>query len=493
MNTNNMNVLRAAIALALGGASLLATAATIYTPGSPVVLASEMATKAGHAVAFEGATYALTFDMKSFSGRTIDSNVTPLEIRLRLTDGAVFKSGLAVGSLTCNYTANAATPNSNPATNVLNGGANEAVVTFKMPDGDITNLEGKALCNFSGVIALNSGQKDYGMIVSAYLKGPTTNDDVKGDLAGSIVTFKQSHVLNVLPTSPTINVASPHFSQKFEAAGGVSAKLGSFTFAQVDATNIFKANDAGTLAILASPGDILADGTKITLSGDPLKTPGIMIARSTVAGTDPCTTTVNTTNGPYEVKTASSSGIVSFDSVPAAKFVDAVFCAIVDGNTRIEKGVISFELTKPTDSGANLDVAGDKTLATFVKNGTSVKVLNIPGPKDTSDTVNIRVYNMSTVETKVYGTLYQMDGAIVGGKKNAELATVPAGGVKVINAKALASSLAVEDWVGRAWLQLEGDSQNLRVQALMYTGQPSATGARTIINMSDRIKADSER
>jgi len=57
----------------------------------------------------------------------------------------------------------------------------------------------------------------------------------------------------------------------------------------------------------------------------------------------------------------------------------------------------------------------------------------------------------------------------------------------------LASSLAVEDWVGRAWLQLEGDSQNLRVQALMYTGQPSATGARTIINMSDRIKADSER
>jgi len=491
MNTNNMNVLRAAIALALGGASLLATAATIYTPGSPVVLASEMATKAGHAVAFK-TSYALTFDMKSFSGRTIDSNVTPLEIRLRLTDGAVFKSGLAVGSLTCNYTANAATPNSNPATNVLNGGANEAVVTFKMPDGDITNLEGKALCNFSGVIALNSGQKDYGMIVSAYLKGPTTNDDVKGDLAGSIVTFKQSHVLNVSPTSPIINVASPHFSQKFEVAGGVSTKLGSFTFAEVDATNIFKADDAGTLTILASPGDVLAAGTKITLSGDPLKTPGIMIARSTVAGDDSCTTTV-AANGPYEVKTASSSGIVSFDSVPADGVQSAVFCAIVDGNTRIEKGVISFELTKPTGSGANLDVAGDKTLATFVKNGTSVKVLNIPGPKDTSDTVNIRVYNMSTVETKVYGTLYQMDGAIVGGKKNAELATVPAGGVKVINAKALASSLAVEDWVGRAWLQLEGDSQNLRVQALMYTGQPSATGARTIINMSDRIKADSER
>ncbi len=496
MNTKNMNALRAAVAVALGVSPMFA-AATIYSPGSPVLLASEITYNEGQQIRLVG-SQAINFTFKELGGRTIDTNVTPLEVRLKLTDGATFANTLTTDAFRCNYTAGGSNPTIATALNVVNGAAGDSVVTFKMKDGVFTTVDGKQICQFSGIIKINSGStKDYGMSVSAYLKSPAESDQVKLDnIAGSIVSFKQAYLLTVSPNEVTINVASPYYSQKFGAAGTVSAVLGSFSYAAVDPTKILKPNSLsdGSLVTVAL-SDVLAGGTKIVLTGDPLRTPNLLVARqaTTTLAADQCKTVV-VAGGPYEVKTASvASGAVSFDSVAATEFEHAAFCLIASGSDRIEKGAITFTLTKPTGSGANLDVAGDRILSTLKKNGTSIKVLNLPAPDDISETVNIRVYNMSPNETKIYGTLYDMNGAIVGSKSNAELATVPANGVKVINAKSIGSVLGVTTWTGRGWLQLEGDAQGIRVQALAYTGQPSATGARTIINMSDRVKADSER
>jgi hypothetical protein len=415
-----------------------------------------------------------------------------------LTDGAVFKNTLKVDNFRCNYTSIPSSPTTVVPVSIVNGVAGDSVVTFKMPDGAFTSVDGKQLCQFSGQIALYSGStKEYGISVTAYLKVLANNDLDKtvDKLAGSVVSFKQSYVLSVSPNEVMINVAAPHYSQKFGAAGTLSAAIGSFSYALAD-SKIYKANATdGTLSQVTLT-DVLADGTKIVLTGDPLRSEDLLVVRQSTdtSLSDKCKTVVVAGTGPFEIKTASTvSGAVSFDSVKATEFEKASFCLVASGNKRIEKGSISFSLTKPTGSGANLDVPGDNIITTLKKNGTSVKVLNLPAPDDTSETVNIRIYNMSSNETKVYGTLYDMNGAIVGSKSNAELATVPANGVKVINAKSIGSVLGVTTWTGRGWLQLEGDAQGIRVQALAYTGQPSATGARTIINMSDRVKADSER
>jgi len=493
MKTKNASILRAAVAVALGMTPVFALAATNYAPSKPVILATEIEVPEGAQVKLMG-SYAITLDMKDFSGRSIDSNVTPLEVRLKLTDGAVFDAGLSADSFNCAYTGTPI-PRASTALSILNGGANQNAVTFKMDKGDFTNQAGKQICVFSGAIKLNSGQKAYSMSVTAYLKSPVASDEVKMDtLAGAVVDFKQSWIASVTPNDVLINVASPYFAKKFGAQGAVSAQLGSVTFANVDAS-IKKTTSLVDGALVAvGVGDVLPGSVKIVLSGDPLKTTNAVVVRelSTTPAGNRCQTVVAGGYTPLGVKTANASGVVSFDTVPAAEFAAAAFCLVVDGENRVEKGTVTYEFVKSSGK-ANLDVAGDKVLATFKKNGTSVKVLNVPAPDDTSDPVNIRVYNMSSSEAKVYGTLYQMNGQIVGGKSNVELATVPANGVKVINAKTLSSVLAVSTWAGRAWLQLEGDSQSLRVQALMYTGTPSATGAKTIINMSDRVLSDSER
>ena len=97
---------------------------------------------------------------------------------------------------------------------------------------------------------------------------------------------------------------------------------------------------------------------------------------------------------------------------------------------------------------------------------------------------------MSSSKIKVYGTLYKIDGSVIG--KNVGLGDIDGNAVKVLKSGGpapanvgLANLFGVTTWGGgRAWLQIEGDSQQLRVQALAKT-------AGTLVNMSDRVIEDS--
>jgi len=81
------------------------------------------------------------------------------------------------------------------------------------------------------------------------------------------------------------------------------------------------------------------------------------------------------------------------------------------------------------------------------------------------------------------------------GTENMVLGKVPAKGVLVVSPAPantstinLAALAGVTSWDGKAWMQVESDVQQLRVQALIRTG---GMGGVTV-NAGERVKADGE-
>lgn len=499
MNTNNI-ALRAAVVIALGTVTTVASA-VVYAPGTPVILAAEQViTSTTGKIKFDG-NYVINIDMSEFAGRDISAG-SPLEVKITLTNGATFTDTTAA-SFGCAYTgAGGLTTPALPTTaaeSMLNGQAGESIATFKMKGGTFTAAAAEAYCKFSGGIVLTSGSKEgnasYEMTVSAYLKSQAgiADDEIKKTVAGSVLAFKQAYAITMTPGQTTIDVADPSFSQKFKGTGdGKSAVLGTIEYKVTNADYANKLDTTnGTITQIGTLGDVLQGNTTFTLSGTPLMAAGggtsVFVAwgATDAAACDAAAAAA-------KKRTPTSAGVVTFDDVAAADMGKQVFCYVVDGSTRVDKGIVTVDITTPTDASKrpNVSVVGDKTLSTFYKNGTSVKVLTIPDPTDGNNELNVRIYNMSSSKIKVYGTLYKMDGTVLG--KNVVLGDIDGNAIKVLKSggpapanMGLASLFGVTTWGGgRAWLQIEGDSQQLRVQALAKT-------AGILVNMSDRVIEDS--
>lgn len=101
------------------------------------------------------------------------------------------------------------------------------------------------------------------------------------------------------------------------------------------------------------------------------------------------------------------------------------------------------------------------------KTETSIKILNIPDPKDLHNSLLIRIYNIGSSESRVYGTLYNAKGVRLG-IANQLLAMLKANTVETFSSTQLAKTFGVEEWGeggGRAWIQIEGDLKQIRIQA----------------------------
>jgi len=478
MNTNK-TILHAAIATALGFASPYATASYIEI-GSPIKFATEVKVGDNKTVGMP-ADHALKLNMSAFAGRNV-SDTSPLELRLSLTNGAKFNhaslavAGILATDLSCNYTGAGGATTKNAA-NVLNGLADDVSVTFKLPDGNIAGTN--PICALKSLhLKLQSGQKAYEMVATGYLK--SNAEPVIVNTAGSIVDFTMAFGANVDSKVVTIDVTNPSLSQKF-VDGKTVVELGLISYTAMT-TPVYKPVDP---AVAIGKGDVV-DGLKAVLSGSSLSVPDAKV--HVILGSDgaKCAGTVKTT------VTAAASG-VTFNFV-AADLAEAnkglLFCYEVSGTNRIEKGKISLDLsaTGGVDATPNVTIT-DGTLATVVKNGASFKVLNIPNSTSTTDKAFIRIYNFSTGKASIYGTLYEQGNGTGPGKelgRGKTLTEIDAGAVKVLEAKTLETIFGVS-WSGRAWLQIEGDSQQIRAQVLVRSG--GAGGA--LINLSDRILEDS--
>jgi len=518
---NTSKTLRIAVAIALGIASEVAvsgidlgTPATIAreenSGGSAVVkmsiniptdkLQNRCVSKANTSVAASASASTtnpcITSSMPSWvDTKTVDA---PLEIRFSLTGGATFSALPAVADFVC-VQSRASAAGANSSGYITNAAAilqtTPSTLSFKVDSGTILGT-----CSATVTISLASGEKDYGLMVSAQHQYPV--DVITFSTAGSIITFGQAFNAAITPTIVTIDVRDPSLSKKFVEGGTTQTvvKIGTLSY-KLNGSSYYKRDATTNLlgAIVATDSSDYLTGTKLTLSGTPL-----------IGGVEGVFTTLESNNcneanklGAGLVVPASGSVAIdisnSTDELTNANGV--VVCYKANTTTPIEKGSITYKwevVTAGAGKTPNLDIPGDKQLSSFTKNGASIKVLNIPSPTNAVDLPFIRVYNMGPTTANIYGTLYgQGDasnvggGDILGGKSGVALLKLDPGAVGVIQAADIAKALGIDPlvgWVGRAWLQMEADSQLVRVQALIRSGGAGGT----LVNASDRVTADSE-
>lgn len=514
MKTNKILGLAIAVVLGVANQSVLGAGGTAIDAslGTPAILATEQdsgssstklqvelaipmdslqrrcVNKAG-STGSAGTTVCATTSVPVSTAGDIDS---PMEIRLTLTNGATFEtaSSLASEFICEQFTGGAATtPINQAAESVLQ--TTPTTLTYKLNSGVISGA-----CSARVTVLLASGQKDYSLTVSAQHQYPV--DPVSMTTAGTIISFAQAFNASVSPTVTTIDVRSPSLSKQFLEAGTTKSivkigtlqyKLNGTTYNKINGTTPFGLTNLG-----ATNSKDFVQLTRLTLSGTPLLG-GVESVFITKAA-DNCTETLKLGS----VGTP-ASGSVTIDISNAADELanpsDGLYvCYKANGTAAIEKGSITYKWELVTSTGKpNLDVPGDKQLSNFVKNGASIKILNIPSPTNYTDAPYIRMYNTGDTSTTVYGTLYSQGdasnvgaGEVLGGKASVSLATLAAGEVKVLDVAALAKAFSVTDWPGRAWMQIEADSQRVRVQALVRSG--GAGGV--LVNMSDRVTADRE-
>lgn len=515
--------LRIAVAVALGIASEMAMSANGIVLGTPATIATETDTGAnptikmpiniptdkliGRCVSKAGTPAdngslnpCVTSSVPSWKTTvTVDA---PLEIRFTLTGGATFPSANmpGVGDFRCvqvrssgaagaiSDTAGAAGVSSTVAAAVLQ--TTPSTISFKVDSGVIIGS-----CSATVSIMLQSGQKDYGLVISAQHQYPV--DLVSTSTAGSIITFGQAFNASITPTIVTIDVRDPSLSKQFVENGNTKSlvRIGTLNYT-LNAGNYYKVGAGNVLAALAA-ADIsdYVTNTILTLSGTPL----IGGADSIFAtkGADACSETTKLGDA---VVPASGSVTMTITNANDELGGGVAVCYKANTTSPIEKGSITYKWEVGVVAGGkpNLDIPGDKQLSDFIKNGASIKVLNIPSPTNPTDLPFIRVYNMGPTAANIYGTLYSQGdasnvggGDILGGKSGVALLKLEPGAVGVIQAADIAKALGIDPlvgWNGRAWLQLEADSQLVRVQALIRSGGAGGT----LVNASDRVTADSE-
>jgi hypothetical protein len=499
----NMNTsLRVAVVMLLGTSMQGAFAAS---PTSPIKIASEVGTSAAELEI----TGSPTFEIPVIRNREIKADTTspvssqPYYVVITLTGGARFGSVTAL-SLQCGYTA---TNNVGALTDAPAATTGGTVAGFRLANGSLT---GSCVLTFgSTALTLVSGaNKDYGIKVEA--RHFDSYDGVSATTSGTVVSFTQGMQASVEQGRVTIDVGGTSLSKKFLVAGTVSgfvtpavtavALLGTLKYNAV--SDVKQLN-----AALVPANNTYLGNFALTVTGAPLaafQETAVPTGTSAVTGgvylsSDKCATSA-TPGGEFRFTSGTQ---VSFTTLDAAR-IDATnglsVCALGNNVAAIDRGTVNFTLSAVMPRGVgmlpNLDLV-DTTLVKVEKNGTSLKVLNLPPPDYTVDQAFVRFYNMGTTTGKVLGTLYSQgltDGTNTGGglplgSTNVTLIdSIAPGVVTVLSGQMIAAKFGQTTWPGRAWLQVESEVRGLRVQALIRSGGYGGT----LTNMSDRVMLDGE-
>jgi hypothetical protein len=503
--TMNMNTsLRVAVVMLLGTTMHGAFA---LDPNDPIKLANEIGKFTSQELE-DGA--GLSFQIPVIKGKTIKPKTTtsdePYFVSITLLDGAKFGS---VPTLSCNYTvtgAEDALVDSPPAT------VGGSVATYRLVPGasvsaaaDVLDTASCTLTFGSTALILASGQKDYGIRITA--AHYDAYEKVSATVVGTLVSFAQGAQASVTQGEVTVDVSTPSLSKQFLSAGTVTANAADQRVAQLGIIS-YKATE-GILGLdgeQVSAASILNKFT-LTVSGAALVVAQEVSGGATGAGVylswDNCKTA-----GGFASAFASGSQ-VSFADVTfseTASETDLSVCMVANEAATIDRGAVSFSISSVVGQGVgaslttvpNLSIF-DTTLVKVTKNGTSLKVLNIPSPDYTIEQAAVRVYNMGTTAGKVTGTLYSQGstdgsntngGTVLGTAGSTLIESLAPNAVKVLTGADIGKVFGQTTWPGKAWLQIESEIKGLRVQALVRT---TTANGQVLTNMSDRVMLDGEK
>jgi len=480
--------------------------AYIYTiPGYPVSANKTLVVKVALT---NGATFAdKPYIVCPMSGANTPSSVSALTYaNVSATDALATDIAAGDASLQSAY---AISPSSYSAT--------MTAITFEFPQGFNTRASesGACLLTYSANLVMAMAVAS---TVTAYLpaiKGKSFGQDVSMN-----VTITYQDLFNSASTVTTIPIIKPVTALKVEAFKFAEVST-SAAYAQIDVKKlskefIDKSNNNSNIAFAGelqiSPGtamNLLRAATGRLLSAaDILTTATITISGPTVAslskisfvqGANPvnCAGTVHgdavpstpvAASGTASSSSSNGEAKVSFISTSdgyrellgavtaGATYEGLHVCLVGTGSNVMSEGPLTVTIMG-SKSSAETEL-GTGELVTVTKNGTVVRVLNIPGVKS-ADRGFVRFYNTGNQEFAVSGTLYGEDGKFIGTEGMTLFASLKPNDVKVLDRAAL-EALAGKTWDGRAWLMIQApiSSNSFKVVATVR----SANGVLTNVS-----------
>ncbi|EIJ43176.1 hypothetical protein BegalDRAFT_2322 [Beggiatoa alba B18LD] len=469
------SILATAVALTLSGASSVMAANIDLGASSitPAYFASELPDSTS-VILSGGFTFSLPVP-----NYAVDTN-NPFFISIALNNGAQFNTALnSTGSISCMArSAGEATSSSYDLSLQVGGGASTNNATFQLQAtaGNTRTIVAQASgCElYIPDIKMTSGLKDISIsAVISYIDGFTT---ITTSYVGTFISYKNALKMTYTPaTDATVDVTQSSTQFIVGNTNKNTAYLGSVSYANImpaPATN----ESQGALTV----GSVIADDGKLTLVSPAFGAVNSGSGGVYLASTNTCA------DSAIGSLTKATGTTVTFSSITAAEVLAGVHvCLKVDGNTAISKGTVGASFVASAQPGFGKNYRPSFGVASFlaniVKNGATVKVLNVPNP-NVVDQAFIRINNMSAQAGRILGTLYGQDGVQLG-TAGVELANLTAYQATVLDVTAIKTLFGVTTWTGRAWLQIDAEVSNVAVQGLIRTSDG------TLTNMSDGAAA----
>lgn len=374
---------------------------------------------------------------------------------------------------------------------------NMGSLTFEFPQGfTIPNVgSGACLLSYSAGLAAESS-----VTAAAVLKGGAAGQNI--DMAVEItyqdvfasVTKTATIPLIKFVTAYQATISKDNLVTKTASDVTVDVRTDSKKFVLKDGsvTNIVlggSVNVSATVAgirnatgALVSASDLFTTAT-ITIDGSPVSTLGsITFSSANMAGAcggTPLTIPVGTptvTSGGGGSITVSLPMAGDAYSAMVSGVTGLAFCLNADGTKVMSDGQISIIVNGISPGGALFEI-GSGNIALVGRNGTVVRVLNIPNSTGT-DRAFIRFYNTSTQPVVVTGTLYGQDGKEIGNKGAKLFDPLQSNDTKTLDSAALMAKVgATAAWTGRAWLMIQApiSADMFKVQALVRTANGTLT------------------
>ena len=201
------------------------------------------------------------------------------------------------------------------------------------------------------------------------------------------------------------------------------------------------------------PSDVKANGCKATVQLN-----GLVGTGTGGTASDVISVPINT-NDAY-------SAFISSATVANEASGFAV-CLVGDGIKNMVPGYVGLTVNVASPGNKITELATTSDFVEVQRNGTVVRVLNVPGKSSDPYQVNIRMFNVSNSEIgNIKGSLYGVDG-----KPIADVLLVDklaSNNMKLLKSADLIK-LVGKEWEGRAWLLIQApvSSDSFRVQVLM--------------------------
>lgn len=209
-------------------------------------------------------------------------------------------------------------------------------------------------------------------------------------------------------------------------------------------------------------GDILTNTNAVTLTGDfggAGGVPGnVFLDNNADCSSSDLASTSNSTTG------------ASFNNVTAA-LLDGQAAVCYNPTTNHAIAATTFVASvvdRVAQAGFTVADETNVTLGSITRNGAQTTALNITAPGN-PDVSYIRISNMGSGVGRVYGTMYDQDGVMVGAANSVLNAGIVANGTAVMSSDDIAAALGVAGWTGRAKLVITGEIPDgkMRVQLLI--------------------------